>query len=72
MGFRIGDKVRLKGGDYSPGMIVNKVEVKPDHVECKWYLSKEGKFKKDIFHKDTLELDTGRSAAVGRKTLEGP
>ena len=64
MEVNIGEKVRLKGRDYSPGMVVNKVGARgePDQVECKWYSSKEGKFVVDIFHKDALELDTGRSA----------
>ena len=62
MDFKIGDKVRLKGRDYSPGMIVNEVTVlkKPGHVECRWYEGKEGRFVVDTFHKDTLELNTGR------------
>ena len=56
MEFKIGDTVKLKEG-YCPVMVVSSTDIEfmPDHVECKWYSEKEGKFEFDTFHKDMLK-----------------
>ncbi len=61
MDFKIGDAVKLKEG-VSPVMTVSFTDDQEatGYVECKWYLSSEGKFTFDKFHKDMLKHYTKR------------
>ena len=56
MEFKVGDSVQLKEGR-CPIMVVSSTDIEfmANHVECKWYSPKEGKFIFDTFHKDMLK-----------------